>query len=202
MIRIRRPKYERKLPRFFSEEEMSVLLRIPDTSTKIGVRNRAILEILYSCGLRLSELAGLRLMDIDQGKKIIRVIGKGNKQRLVPLGSYALQALQDYLKLRPQFEQSYSSDKVFLTHTGKDFDRIQLRTILMRYIQLIAREKGYSPHTIRHSFATHLLARGADLRTIQEMLGHSELSTTEIYTHLSLEDIKEAYEKGHPRSGE
>jgi len=130
------------------------------------------------------------------------VIGKGNKQRLVPLGSYALQALQDYLKLRPQFEQSYSSDKVFLTHTGKDFDRIQLRTILMRYIQLIAREKGYSPHTIRHSFATHLLARGADLRTIQEMLGHSELSTTEIYTHLSLEDIKEAYEKGHPRSGE
>jgi integrase/recombinase XerC len=202
MRRIRRPKYEKKLPRFFSEAEMAVLLRIPDTSTKIGVRNRAILELLYSCGLRLMEIAGLRLMDIDQRKSMIRVMGKGHKERRIPLGSIALQALQDYLKLRPKFVFSHSSNKVFLTHSGKDFDSNQLRTILMRYINLIAREKGFSPHTIRHSFATHLLARGADLRAIQELLGHSELSSTEIYSHLSLEDIKAAYEKGHPRSGE
>lgn len=202
MRKIRRPKYEKKLPRFFSEEEMQALLRIPDTSSKFGLRNRAILELLYSCGLRLMELAGLRLDDIDKGKKLIRVIGKGNKQRLIPIGSFALQSLDEYLKERPGFLQDHSSDKVFLTRSGKDFDTDQLRTILMRYIDLIAREKGYSPHTIRHSFATHLLSKGADIRAIQKMLGHADLATTEVYTHLSLEDIKAAYEKGHPRSGE
>ncbi len=202
MRKIRRPKFEKKLPKFFSEEEMQALLRIPDTSSKFGLRNRAILEMLYSCGLRLMELAGLRLHDVDQRKKLIRVIGKGNKQRLIPIGSFALESLNEYLELRPSFITEDSSDKVFLTRSGKDFDTTQLRTILMRYIALIAREKGYSLHTIRHSFATHLLSRGADIRAIQEMLGHANLSTTEIYTHLSLADIKAAYEKGHPRSGE
>jgi len=202
MRKIRRPKYEKKLPKFFSEEEMRALLRIPDISSKFGLRNRAILELLYSCGLRLMELAGLRLSDIDRRKKLIRVIGKGSKQRLIPIGSLALQSLDEYLKVRPSFLQDYSSDKVFLTRSGRDFNSNQLRTILMRYIDLIAREKGYSPHTIRHSFATHLLAKGADIRAIQKMLGHANLDTTEVYTHLSLEDIMAAYEKGHPRSGE
>lgn len=202
MRKIRRPKYERELPKFFSEEEMQALLRIPDTSSKFGLRNRAILELLYSCGLRLMELAGLRLSDIDQRKKLIRVIGKSNKQRLIPIGSFALESLNEYLALRPSFVTEESSDKVFLTRNGKDFDSKQLLTILMRYIALIAREKGYSPHTIRHSFATHLLSHGADIMAIKEMLGHEYLSTTEKYTHLSLADIKAAYEKGHPRSGE
>ncbi|MDD3563652.1 MAG: tyrosine-type recombinase/integrase [Candidatus Cloacimonetes bacterium] len=202
MRKIRRPKFERKLPKFFSEEEMQALLRIPDTSSKFGLRNRAILELLYSCGLRLMELAGLRLSDIDQRKKLIRVIGKGNKQRLIPIGSFALESLNEYLALRPDFVTEDSSDKVFLTRNGKDFDSKQLLTILMRYIALIAREKGYSPHAIRHSFATHLLSHGADLMAIKEMMGHVNLSTTETYTHLSLADIKAAYEKGHPRSGE
>ncbi|MCB5271307.1 MAG: tyrosine-type recombinase/integrase [Candidatus Cloacimonetes bacterium] len=202
MRKIRRPKFEPKLPKFFSEEEMQALLRIPDTSSKFGLRNRAILELLYSCGLRLMELAGLRLSDIDQRKKLIRVIGKSNKQRLIPIGSFALDSLNKYLALRPDFVTEESSDKVFLTRNGKNFDSKQLRTILMRYIALIAREKGYSPHTIRHSFATHLLSHGADIEAIQAMLGHVDLSTTQIYTQLSLADIKEAYEKGHPRSGE
>lgn len=202
MRKIRRPKYEKKLPKFFSEEEMQILLRIPDTSSKFGLRNRAILELLYSCGLRLAELAGLRLRDVDQHKKLIRVMGKSNKQRLIPVGSFALQSLNEYLALRPSFLTEDSSNKVFLTRSGKDFNTAQLNIILMRYIALIAREKGYSPHAIRHSFATHLLANGAEIEAIQEMLGHANLSTTEIYTHLSLEDIKEAYEKGHPRSGE
>ena len=202
MRKIRRPKYEKKLPKFFSEEEMQVLLRIPDTSSKFGLRNRAILELLYSCGLRLTELAGLRLRDVDQHKKLIRVVGKGNKQRLIPVGSFALQSLNEYLALRPSFLTEDSSNKVFLTRSGKDFNTAQLNIILMRYIALIAREKGYSPHAIRHSFATHLLSNGAEIEAIQEMLGHANLSTTETYTYLSLEDIKKAYEKGHPRSGE
>jgi len=202
MRRIRRPKFEKKLPKFFSEKDMETLMRIPDTDNHLGLRNRAIFEMLYSCGLRLMELSGLRLMDVDRHKKLIRVTGKGNKQRIIPIGDPALNALDEYLKIRPRLAKENSSDKIFLTHTGKDFDPRQLNKILGRYIDLIAKEKGYSPHTIRHSFATHLLSRGADLRAIQEMLGHSELSTTELYTHLSLEDIKSAYEKGHPRSGE
>jgi len=202
MRKIRRPKYERKLPKFFSESEMETLIRIPDIQTPLGLRNRAIFEILYSCGLRLMELASLRLGDVDYRKKLVRVTGKGNKQRIVPVNNSALDALNAYLKIRPNLAREGSSEKIFLTKSGKDFDARQLHRILGRYIALIAQEKGYSPHTIRHSFATHLLSRGADLRAIQEMLGHSELSTTEIYTHLSLEDIQAAYEKGHPRSGE
>lgn len=202
MQKIRRPKSEKKLPRFFSEEEMETLIRIPDLSSSYGVRNRAIFELLYSCGLRLMELSGLELKDIDHRKGILKVWGKGNKQRIVPIGTPAMEAVQEYLKLRPSFCTEQSSNKLFLTRSGKDFDTKQLHIILMRYINLIAREKGYSPHTIRHSFATHLLSRGADLRAIQELLGHANLSTTEVYTHVSLEDIKAAYEKGHPRSGD
>jgi integrase/recombinase XerC len=202
MLKIRRPKVEKKLPKFFSEKEMETLIRIPDTDTLFGIRNRAIFELLYSCGLRLMELANLRLEDLDTKRSIIRVTGKGNKQRMIPVGAPALEALNIYLQRRPQLAREYSSNRIFLTRSGKNFDTTQLRTILMRYIDLIAHDKGYSPHTIRHSFATHMLARGADLRVIQELLGHSCLATTEVYTHLSLEDIKEAYEKGHPRSGE
>lgn len=202
MRRIRRPKYEKKLPKVFSEEEMQVLLRIPDTSTIFGLRNRAILEMLYSCGLRLMELANLQLSDIDFRRKIIKVTGKGNKERFIPIGSFAIDSLQEYLDKRALLMNSKSGNSVFLTRSGKPFDSRQLNIILMRYIDLIAREKGYSPHTIRHSFATHLLSRGADLNAIKELMGHSDLSATEIYTHVSLADIKDAYEKGHPRSGE
>lgn len=202
MRKIRRPKYEQKLPRFFTEEEMLLLIRIPDTSSNVGRRNRAIFELLYSCGLRLMELANLHLEDIDYRKALLKVYGKGNKQRFVPIGKPALEALQDYLKVRPLMATEQSSARLFITYRGKDFDTQQLNIILMRYINLIAREKGYSPHSIRHSFATHLLSRGADISAIQKLLGHEALSSTELYTHLSLEDIKAAYEKGHPRSGE
>ena len=202
MQKIRRPKFEKKLPKFFSESEIDILFSIPDAETKVGVRNRAIFELIYSCGLRLMETAGISLYDLDLKKGLLRVTGKGNKQRIIPIGSRALSALRDYLRIRPHFLRPGSTERLFLTHRGKDFDTAQLHVILMRYIELIAREKGYSPHTLRHSFATHLLSRGADLRAIQELLGHANLSTTEVYTHVSLEDIKAAYEKGHPRSGE
>ncbi|CAO81518.1 site-specific tyrosine recombinase/integron integrase [Candidatus Cloacimonas acidaminovorans] len=202
MEKIKRPKYEVPLPKCFTEEEVRTLLSIPDTDSPFGIRNKAILETLYSSGLRISELAGIRLQDIDLKRGLVRVTGKGNKQRIVPLGSYAIEAINNYLKVRPQFMRENSPDLLFLTKSGKAFDTKQLDIILKRYFELVAKAKGYSPHSLRHSFATHLLSRGADLRAIQELLGHSLLSTTETYTHISLEDIKEAYKKGHPRSKE
>jgi integrase/recombinase XerC len=202
MEKFKRPKYEVPLPKFFTEEEVRTLLSIPDTDSPFGIRNKAILETLYSSGLRISELAGIRLQDIDLKRGLIRVTGKGNKQRIVPLGSYAIEAINNYLKVRPQFVRENNPDLLFLTKSGKAFDTKQLDIILKRYFELVAKAKGYSPHSLRHSFATHLLSRGADLRAIQELLGHSLLSTTETYTHISLEDIKEAYKKGHPRSKE
>ena len=202
MEKIKRPKYEVPLPKCFTEEEVRTLLSIPDTDSPFGIRNKAILETLYSSGLRISELAGIRLQDIDLKRGLIRVTGKGNKQRIVPLGSYAIEAINNYLKVRPQFMRENSPDLLFLTKSGKAFDTKQLDIILKRYFELVAKAKGYSPHSLRHSFATHLLSRGADLRAIQELLGHSLLSTTETYTHISLEDIKEAYKKGHPRNKE
>lgn len=200
MDKIKRPKYEKPLPKCFTEEEVRNLLAIPDTTSPFGMRNRAILETLYSCGLRLMELAGIKMNDLDMKNGLLRVKGKGNKERIVPIGSFALNAIMEYLPIRDNLKTEQSPDRLFLTKSGKAFDTDQLDIILKRYFLLIARAKGYSPHTLRHSFATHMLARGADLRAIQELLGHALLSTTELYTHVSLEDIKKAYNKGHPRS--
>ncbi|MDZ4183107.1 MAG: tyrosine recombinase XerC [Candidatus Cloacimonadaceae bacterium] len=202
MLKIKRPKYEKKLPHFFSEDEIKLLLSIPDQNSKYGIRDRAILETIYSSGLRLAEVAGITLGDIDFRRGRLRVVGKGNKERIIPIGKPALDAIRDYLPVREELRNPQSSNLLFLTRTGKDFDTKQLNIILDRYISIVAQQKGYSPHTLRHSFATHMLSRGADLRAIQEMLGHSQLSTTEIYTHVTLEDIKDAYRKGHPRGKE
>ena len=199
MEKIKRPIFEKALPHFFSEEEMLTLLRIPDLDSKFGIRNRAILELLYSSGLRLSELANLQMTDLNFPRGLVRVVGKGNKERIVPVGKDALQAIRDYLPIREKLKTPASSQRLFLTKSGKDFDHYQLDSILTQYFRLVAQRKGYSPHTLRHSFATHLLNRGADLRAVQEMLGHANLATTEMYTHVTLEDIKKAYRKGHPR---
>jgi len=158
--------------------------------------------LLDSSGLRLFELSEAKTNDLNLKKEIIRIIGKGNKERLVPVGKDALNAILDYLPIREKLRGEQSSSKLFLTKTGKDFDHRQLYTILDQYFRLIAQQKGYSPHTLRHSFATHLLSRGADLRAVQEMLGHANLSTTEMYTHVTLEDVKQAYRKGHPRGND
>jgi site-specific recombinase XerD len=200
MDKVKRPKYEKPLPKCFTEEEVRSLLAIPDTDSPYGMRNRAILELLYSCGLRLMELAGINMIDLNMKSGLLKVTGKGNKERIIPVGSYALAAITEYLPVRETLKTEQSPNRLFLTKSGKAFDTDQLDIILRRYFQLIARAKGYSPHTLRHSFATHMLARGADLRAIQELLGHAQLSTTELYTHVSLEDIKKAYNKGHPRS--
>ncbi|NLH93515.1 MAG: tyrosine-type recombinase/integrase, partial [Candidatus Cloacimonetes bacterium] len=173
MDKVKRPKFEKALPHFFTEEEILTLLRIPDLDSVYGVRNRAILELLYSSGLRISELAELRLVDIDLKRRLLRVFGKGSKERLVPFGSEAAETIRAWLPLREKLLRPESSDRVFLTKSGKDFDGRQLYAILGRYFRLVAQKKGYSPHTLRHSFATHLLNRGADLRAVQEMLGHA-----------------------------
>ncbi|MBN1326353.1 MAG: tyrosine recombinase [Candidatus Cloacimonetes bacterium] len=194
------PRFEKKLPLHFSELEIENLLDIPDLSSKFGIRNKAILELIYSSGLRISEVSSAKLGQLDLQQRILRVIGKGSKERIVPVGKKAIQSLHDYLKIRNTFTSSESEDYLFLSKSGLKLTADELREILDRYIRLIARKKGYSPHSIRHSFATHLIANGADLRAVQEMLGHANLSTTQIYTHLSLKDIKKIYQQAHPRS--
>lgn len=199
MDKIKRPRFQKKLPHYFTEDEMLVLLRIPDIEDKFGIRNSAILELIYSSGLRLMEVCNLKLYDIDLKKGLVRVLGKGNKTRMIPVGAPAIIAIKNYLTIRPSFGEDLDKTALFLTKSGKAWDTKQLNITLMRYIALVAQQKGYSPHSIRHSFATHLLSRGADLKAIQEMLGHARLSTTEIYTHVTMDDIRSAYNKGHPR---
>ncbi|MFA7597766.1 MAG: tyrosine-type recombinase/integrase [Candidatus Cloacimonas sp.] len=194
------PKVEKKLPKYFTEKEMSQLLKIPDLSSKFGVRNRAILELMYSSGLRISEVAGCHMKDISMTAKYIRVHGKGNKTRVIPIGKYALESLHHYLDIRHQFLTELSDDSVFLSKSGQPLEPSEIRVILRRYINLIARTNGYSPHAIRHSFATHLLSRGADLRAIQQMMGHNNPSTTEVYTHISNSDLIKTYQQAHPRN--
>ncbi len=196
------PKSEKKIPSYFTEKEMATLLQIPDTSSKFGVRNGAMLELMYSCGLRISELAEAKLKDIDYERKVIKILGKGNKIRLVPVGRVAERRLKEYYAIRGSFLSEFSDDHIFLSKSGKSLHPDEIRAIFDKYIRLIARSSGYSPHTIRHSFATHLLSRGADLRAIQEMLGHSQLTTTEKYTHISFPDLIKTYKLVHPRSDE
>ncbi len=192
------PKFENKLPKYFSEKEMEELLNIPVLTSKFGIRDKAILEFIYSSGLRISEISNCKLDWLDLKNRCARIIGKGAKTRLVPIGHLARIALRNYLKIREQFVSKFSGDFCFLSKSGRPLKPVILRERLMRYLLLVAGDKGYSPHSIRHSFATHLLANGADLRAVQEMLGHENLSTTEIYTHLSMKDIKAAYQQAHP----
>ncbi len=196
------PKIESYVPTYFTEKEIETLLEIPDQQSKFGIRNRAMLELMYSSGLRISEAAGCRIKDLDMKKGMIKVLGKGNKERIIPIGKPALESLHRYEKIRYKFLSKFSDDSLFLSKSGRPLTADEIREILDRYIRLVARTKGYSPHTIRHSFATHLLSRGADLRAIQEMLGHSNLATTEKYTHISHTDLMKVYKQAHPRSKE
>ncbi len=193
------PRYDKTLPSYFTEDEMTQLLLIPDLTTKFGIRNRAILELIYSCGLRISEVSGALITNLNLNKKLIKVFGKRSKERIIPLTNESVKALRAYLKLRSRFD-TQQNIHLFLTKSGNRMQTSELRHMIQRYISLITSQKGYSPHTIRHSFATHMLNDGADLRSIQEMLGHANLSSTEIYTHVSLKEIKQQYHNNHPRS--
>ena len=199
-LTMKNPKFEKKIPHFFSEKDMELLLSLPDLSSKFGVRNLAILELFYSSGLRISELINLTLKSIDFPQKIIKVHGKGDKTRLIPIGNKAIEAIQNYLTIRGSFFSKFSGDILFLSKSGRPLDRLELSSILSQYLKLVGQKKGFSPHTLRHTFATHMLSNGADLRAIQEMLGHANLSTTEIYTHVTMKDLTKTVNDLHPRS--
>lgn len=194
-----RPKQDRRLPSFLSMEEAARLMEAPKGDGFSAARDRAILETLYSTGLRVSELVGLRVRDVDLIGGSLRTVGKGRKERLVPVGSYSIQAIRAYLKALPP-EQSAPERPLFQNkRRGRLTDR-SVRRILNKYLLQVSVARRVSPHSLRHSFATHLLDKGADLRSVQELLGHSSLTTTQVYTHVTTERLKKVYESAHPRA--
>ncbi len=195
-ISIKTPKAGKPIPSFLSEDEMERLFDSIPHKTDLDIRNRAILEILYGTGIRASELTNLNLSNIDINERLIRVFGKGKKERILPLGRKAFEWIKNYInKVRGNEEGS-----LFLSKSGKRFGQRDLQRIVKRFITNVATLHQMSPHTLRHTFATHLLNRGANLRAVQELLGHESLSTTQIYTHMSIEKLKEEYKKAHPRA--
>ena len=196
------PRVGQKLPDILTVEEVDLLITAIDLSKNEGSRNRAMLEILYSCGLRVTELITLKLSNLNLKEGFIRVIGKGNKERLAPIGDTAIKYLNIYLAEKRNFQsvkRGYD-DILFLNRRGKQLSRVMIFTIIKRLSEKINLRKKISPHTFRHSFATHLIKGGADLRAVQEMLGHESITTTEIYTHLDKEYLREAIISFHPRS--
>jgi len=204
VLSIATPKFERKLPSFLDEAATERLMELPDRSTEEGLRDAAILELFYSTGIRLSELVNLSKEDIDRPACVIKVTGKGRKQRIIPIGNRALRAIDEYLKARKHGEDALREiadrNAVFLTEGGKRIYPQMVGSIVKRYIGEVSELKKKSPHVLRHSFATHLLNRGADLKAVKELLGHESLSTTQIYTHVTTDRLKKVYHQSHPKA--
>ncbi len=201
-IALRNPRKTLKLPHFLSSDEIGRLLVAPPADKPAGLRDRAILETLYSAGLRVSELVDMNQRDLDLAQGIVRVRGKGRKERFAPIGSYATKAIRNWLAVR-KLASSISADReapIFLNRFGKRITTRSVGRMLEKYIRKTDLDQRTSPHTLRHSFATHLLDRGADIRSVQELLGHKSLVTTQIYTHVSTSSLRAAYEKAHPRA--
>lgn len=195
------PRPWHRLPTVLSSDEVDRLLACSERTTPQGLRDRAMLELLYASGLRVSELVGLRLADLDLAVGVVRVLGKGHKERLVPLGDAAAQSLRAYLADgRPRLEKRRPSPHLFLGRHGRGLTRQMFWQLLRRSVRAAGITKPVTPHTLRHSFATHLLERGADLRSVQLMLGHADIGTTQIYTHLTRAHLKAIYDKHHPRA--
>ncbi len=198
---LRNPRQHRRLPHFLSTEEINRLLVAPPATTQMGLRDRAILETMYSTGMRVGELVAVSDEDVDESEQIVRILGKGKKERIAPLGSFCLRALSEWLEVRQV--SVTDQDQPIPLFTNKFGTRLTTRSIgrmLEKYIAQTGLDERTSPHTIRHSFATHLLNRGADIRAVQELLGHASLQTTQIYTHISTASLRAVYEKAHPRA--
>ncbi|MFB3923547.1 MAG: site-specific tyrosine recombinase XerD [Terriglobia bacterium] len=198
---IEAPRIGQSLPKYLTAEEVEKLLAQPDSSTPAGMRDKAMLEVLYATGMRVSELIGLRWEDFETNLGVVRCRGKGNKERLIPVGKAALREVEAYVQRgRPGLAKKRESPFLFLNHLGGPLSRVGFWKILGRYGRGAGIATALTPHVVRHSFATHLLERGADLRSIQLMLGHSDISTTQIYTHVLKERLKQVYQEHHPRA--
>ena len=198
------PKLPRRLPQFLDESTVALLMEQPDRKTPEGLRDAAILELFYSTGIRLSELLGLTLADVDFGNSTIKVLGKGSKERIVPFGRQARRALEEYIAVRNHFAGKGGAGSVrrtlFLTIRGNAMNPKGVNLLVNRYIGIVSDIEKKSPHVLRHTFATHLLDRGADLQAVRELLGHESLSTTQVYTHVSVERLKKIYAQAHPKA--
>lgn len=199
---LRTPRTGRKLPHFLTTEQIGALLAAPPANTDAGLRDRAILETMYSAGLRVSELVGLNVSDWDRASGILRVLGKGRKERLAPVGSFATKALDQWMTVRQPDPKAPAKQKdaLFLNRFGRRLTTRSIGRLLETHIATAGLSQQTTPHTLRHTFATHLLDGGADLRSVQELLGHKSLTTTQIYTHVSTRRLRETYEKAHPHA--
>jgi integrase/recombinase XerC len=205
MLMIRTPRQSKRLPKAIDVSQVEQLLAAPDDSDILGARDRAILETLYSTGIRVSELVGINRGDVDETGEAMIIRGKGRKERIVPLGSHALAALRHYLEILQNDPRSQKTDEngqspVFINKHGGRLSTRSVRRKVSKYLAKAGLDPDISPHTLRHSFATHLLDNGADLRSVQELLGHQSLSTTQVYTHLTTQRMRETYDGAHPRA--
>jgi len=195
------PKQEKSVPSFLSEEDMNAFLDLPETEKPLDLRDKSMLELLYATGLRVSELVGIDLEDINFEERLIRVRGKGKKERLVPFGSIAAESLEHYIRARTRIHSGdIEKSALYLNYRGARITPRSVERVVDKHIRFSAMRRKISPHSLRHSFASHLLSRGADLRVIQELLGHESLATTQKYTHLDLKQLIDVYKKSHPRS--
>lgn len=195
------PKIPKRIPKFLTVDEVFALIDTPNMDTAAGRRDKAILELLYASGLRVSELVNLKMSDIDMDEMIVKVLGKGRKERLVPMGTKACDTLRKYLDLRPALAaREGANEPVFVNKSGKKISVRSVERMVEKYLKQSGINKNVTPHVLRHTFATHLLNAGADMRGIQELLGHTSLSTTQKYTHIGLEKMMEVYDKAHPKA--
>jgi integrase/recombinase XerC len=201
---VKSPKLPKSLPKVLPVDEVFAIVEVPSVKTVLGLRDRAILELLYGGGLRISELCGLDLLDVDRSQRIVRVMGKGSKERLVPVNAKAIRALEAYLARRGELlaviRPGQAPDAMFLNNRGGRLTPRSIARHLDAYVVQLALQRKVSPHALRHSFATHLLGGGADVRSIQELLGHASLSTTQRYTHVTWEQLQQVYDAAHPRA--
>ena len=201
MENLRAPRVVKPLPRFLTPRQVDALLGAPDTHTPLGLRDRAVLEVFYATGLRVSELIRLRPSDVDLDVGLLTCMGKGRKERLVPLGREACRWITAYLRdVRPRLAKGRGASELFLSNRSRRFSRMGLWGLVRRHARTAGVERTLTPHVLRHSFATHLLERGADLRALQAMLGHADISTTQIYTHVTRERLRQIHDRFHPRA--
>lgn len=200
-LTIKMPKFDKKLPEYLSIEEMGDLLKLPEINTFEGLRNLAILELFYGTGIRLSELINVKTFDLLMSENLIRILGKGQKQRVIPLGSIAKRILENYLPIRSQYAEN-SIDNVFVLKSGKKMYPMAIQRIVKNYLKQVSNIEHKNPHILRHSYATHLLNAGAGIRVVKDLLGHESLSTTQVYTHLSIDHLKSVYNQAHPAASD